>query len=121
MPIPNRLFCERGPHGRSSAPLELETVVTRLAEPLWLWAIVFVAAWPWFAQGIRPRVAWPSLAGFRRARSSGWVGFRYLSPALRALALACLAVALARPQTVAGTTRIAGRGLAIVVALDHSS
>jgi Ca-activated chloride channel family protein len=86
-----------------------------------LWAIVFVAAWPWFAQGIRPRVAWPSLTGFRRARLSGWVGFRYLSPALRALALACLAVALARPQTVAGTTRIAGRGLAIVVALDHSS
>ncbi|MBV8230010.1 MAG: VWA domain-containing protein, partial [Planctomycetaceae bacterium] len=40
---------------------------------------------------------------------------------LRGLAIACMAVALARPQTVAGRTRIAGRGVAIVVALDQSS
>ena len=32
-----------------------------------------------------------------------------------------LAVALARPQTVGGMTRIAGQGVAIVVALDNSS
>ena len=32
-----------------------------------------------------------------------------------------LAVALARPQTVGGVTRIAGQGVAIVVALDQSS
>ena len=30
-------------------------------------------------------------------------------------------MALARPQTVGGTTRIAGQGVAIVVALDNSS
>jgi Ca-activated chloride channel family protein len=39
---------------------------------------------------------------------------------LRSLALACLAVALARPQTVGGQVRIAGQGVAIVVALDRS-
>jgi Ca-activated chloride channel family protein len=32
-----------------------------------------------------------------------------------------MAVALARPQTVGGVIRIAGQGVAIVVALDHSS
>jgi Ca-activated chloride channel family protein len=40
---------------------------------------------------------------------------------LRGLALGALAVALARPQTVAGVTRIASRGVAIVAALDQSS
>src|SRR5262249_8280010 len=36
-------------------------------------------------------------------------------------AIAGLAVALARPQVVGGRTRIATRGVAIVVVLDHSS
>ena len=40
---------------------------------------------------------------------------------LRGLAIGSLAVALARPQTVGGMTRIAGQGVAIVVALDNSS
>ena len=40
---------------------------------------------------------------------------------LRGLAIGALAVALARPQTVGGVTRIAGQGVAIVVALDQSS
>jgi Ca-activated chloride channel family protein len=46
---------------------------------------------------------------------------RQLGMFLRALAIVCLVVALARPQTVGGQTRIAGRGVAIVVALDQSS
>jgi Ca-activated chloride channel family protein len=40
---------------------------------------------------------------------------------LRGLAIGGLAVAMARPQTVGGVTRIAGQGVAIVVALDQSS
>ncbi len=40
---------------------------------------------------------------------------------IRGLAIGSLAVALARPQTVGGQTRIAGQGVAIVVALDNSS
>ncbi len=46
---------------------------------------------------------------------------RFLPAILRGLALGALAVALARPQTVGGMIRIAGHGLAIVVALDQSS
>ena len=51
----------------------------------------------------------------------GWVWLRALPAVLRGLAIGGLAVALARPQTVGGVTRIAGQGVAIVVALDQSS
>ncbi len=40
---------------------------------------------------------------------------------LRGIAIGCIAVALARPQSVGGVTRIAGQGVAIIVALDQSS
>jgi Ca-activated chloride channel family protein len=40
---------------------------------------------------------------------------------LRSAAIAALAVALARPQTVAGQVRLAGRGVAIVAVLDQST
>jgi Ca-activated chloride channel family protein len=46
---------------------------------------------------------------------------RSLPAWLRGLAIVGLAVALARPRTVGGVTHIAGQGVAIVVALDHSS
>ena len=55
----------------------------------------------------RRRIGWIWLGRCRR-RSAGWRS-------------AVLAVALARPQTVGGETRIAGQGVAIVVALDQSS
>ena len=38
----------------------------------------------------------------------------------RVLAVVCMVVALARPQTVGGRTRIAGQGVAIMAVLDHS-
>ena len=50
----------------------------------------------------------------------GWFWLRALPALLRGLAIGGLAVALARPQTVGGTTRIAGQGVAIVVALDKA-
>lgn len=75
---------------------------------------------PWLWQWWRSRLAWPTLSGFARApRRWAPVG-RFLPPLLRSLALACLAIALARPQTVGGQIRIASRGVAIVVALDRS-
>jgi Ca-activated chloride channel family protein len=46
---------------------------------------------------------------------------RRLPALLCGLAICALAVALARPQTIGGRTRIAGQGVAIVVALDQSS
>jgi Ca-activated chloride channel family protein len=93
----------------------------RLAEPYWL-ALVVLAVVPWLFERWRLRVAWPTLDGFKRPSGRRRRGFRALIPALlRGLAVVCVAVALARPQTVAGRTRIAGQGVAIVVALDHSS
>lgn len=92
----------------------------RLAEPLGLLALILVPL-PWIAAGRRPRIAWPTLDGFRDARSirAGWVG--YVPGLLRSLAIACLAVALARPQAVGGRERIAARGVAIEAVLDRSS
>src|SRR5262249_51137489 len=69
----------------------------------------------------RPRIGWPSFEGFTRRKRPGWVWLGWLPSALRGLAIVALAVALARPQTVGGVTRVAGKGVAIVVALDQSS
>jgi Ca-activated chloride channel family protein len=91
----------------------------RLAEPVWLILLAFVPV-PWLLSRLRPRLAWPTLHGFSRgllrARIVGWVPLL-----LRGGFIGCLAVALARPQDVAGQIHIAARGVAIVVALDHSS
>src|SRR5437879_4519027 len=92
----------------------------RLAEPGWLLLVLLVPL-PWWLQWARPRIAWPSLDGFPRRGATGLSRLAPLPVLLRGLAIAALAVALARPQSVGGQTRIAGRGVAIVVALDHSS
>jgi len=76
---------------------------------------------PWLFERLRSRIAWPSLATFPARRRIGWVWLGALPAILRGLAIGSLAVALARPQTVGGVSRIAGKGVAIVVALDQSS
>lgn len=92
----------------------------RLAEPAWLCLLIF-AVLPWLRLLGRPRAPWPTLAGFAGGRSTWRVRVRHLPVLARTGAFACLAVALARPQEIAGHTRIAGEGVAIVVALDNSS
>jgi Ca-activated chloride channel family protein len=92
----------------------------QLLHPLWLWLCVLVPL-PWLLARARQRIAWPSLDTFSSTPRFGWKSFRALPPILRGLAIAALSVALARPQSVGGTTRIAGQGVAIVVLLDHSS
>lgn len=92
----------------------------RLAEPAWLLLLALIPL-PWLWQRARPRIAWPTLHGFRRAPAAGAGWLRHLPSVLRGLAVGALAVALARPQEVGGQTRVAGRGVAIVVALDQSS
>lgn len=94
----------------------------RWAEPLWLF-LVLLGPVPWLFDRWRSRVAWPTLDGFP---AKGWrprvtVLLGALPGLFRGLAIVCLVLALARPQTVAGRTWIAGQGVAIVVALDHSS
>jgi Ca-activated chloride channel family protein len=90
------------------------------AHPGWLWLMVLMPL-PWLLERSRPRIAWPGFEGLPPRGRAGWAWLRALPAILRGLAIGGLAVALARPQTVGGETRIAGQGVAIVVALDQSS
>jgi Ca-activated chloride channel family protein len=92
----------------------------RLAEPAWLVLLALVPM-PWWFHRARRRIAWPTLQGFPRGGPSGLRRLGSLPILLRAIAVAAMVIALARPQSVGGHTRIAGRGVAIVVAIDHSS
>jgi Ca-activated chloride channel family protein len=92
----------------------------RLAEPGWLLLLLLVPV-PWIVVRSRPRLAWPTLDVFTSGRSFRTAALGSLGPLLRSLAVVGMAVALARPQTVGGQTRIAGEGVAIVVALDNST
>ena len=90
------------------------------AQPGWLWLLVLMPL-PLLLERARPRIAWPDLDGFPRRHPIGWIWLQALPAVLRGIAIGCIAVALARPQTVGGVTWIAGQGVAIVVALDQSS
>ena len=92
----------------------------RFANPGWLYLLILMPL-PWLVDRLRSRIAWPNFGSFPPRRRIGWVWLCALPAVLRGLALGSLAVALARPQTVGGTTRIAGNGVAIVVALDQSA
>ena len=94
----------------------------QFAHPGWLLFLVLIPV-PLMLERLRPRIVWPSFADLPPAkrRLTGRLIVRFMPGILRGLALRALAVALARPQTVGGTTRIASHGVAIVVALDQSS
>ncbi len=94
----------------------------QFAHPGWLLLLVLIPL-PLVLDRARPRILWPSLAGFSddHRKRSGRMLFRHLPALLRGLALGALAIALARPQTVGGVIRVAAQGVAIVVALDQSS
>src|SRR4051812_5467377 len=92
----------------------------RPAEPGWLVLLVLVVL-PWLLGRARRRIAWPTLSGFGPAGRVPAGVKAALPPLLKGLAIACVVVALARPRAVGGRSRVAGRGVAIVVALDQSS
>lgn len=104
----------------TAASLAISWGAWHLAEPVALVAAV-LAVLPWIAARRRPRLAWPSLEGFRDAPAAraGWI--RHLPTLLQGLAIVCLAIALARPRAIGGQERIAARGVAIVAAIDRSS
>jgi Ca-activated chloride channel family protein len=89
-------------------------------QPGWLWLALLMPL-PWLLERARPRISWPSFSALPSRHHVGWYWLRALPAVVRGLAIGSLAVALARPQTVGGLTRIAGQGVAIVVALDQSS
>ncbi len=92
----------------------------QFANPGWFWLLALVPL-PWILDRRRPRIGWPSFESFGARGRFGWTWFRWLPSLLRGLAIAALAVALARPRTVGGETRITSQGVSIVVALDQSA
>ncbi len=109
------------PNQGGQGPL-FSVLLMQFAHPGWFFLLVLVPV-PLLLERARPRILWPSFAELPpgQRRRSGRLLLRFLPAILRGLALGALAVALARPQTVGGVIRIAGQGLAIVVALDQSS
>lgn len=93
----------------------------RWAEPYWL-LLLLLTPLPWLAERLRGHASWPTLTSFRRRskwRPSPWK--TWLTPLVRTALVACLSLAMARPQTVAGHTRVSARAVAIMVVLDRSS
>jgi Ca-activated chloride channel family protein len=92
----------------------------RLAESAWLGLLILVLL-PWIWGSRRSRLSWPSLDGFGPKPSRLTSFWRALPWLTRGGAIACLAVAIARPQVPGGRVRVAGRGVAIVALIDRSS
>jgi Ca-activated chloride channel homolog len=92
----------------------------RLAESAWL-GLVLLAVLPWLWGRRRPRLGWPSLEGFGARASRRAILLRILPWLGRGAAIACLAVAMARPQSPGGRIKVAGRGVAIIALIDRSS
>lgn len=90
------------------------------AEPAWL-ALLILTPLPWFWERARPRLAWPTLAPFAGTRNGWAVWANHLPTLCLSVAIAGMSVAMARPQTVGGRIRIAGKGVAVIVAIDRSS
>ncbi len=91
----------------------------RWAEPFWFVLLALIPL-PWLLDWLRSprRLRWPALDGLPPRLRARW---RWALPWLiRALMIAAIATAMARPQGVAGITRIRSRGVSIVVALDRS-
>ena len=92
----------------------------QLTEPLALLTLSFVFL-PWLASWKRMRLAWPTIEGFRGAGTAKANVFRHLPTLLMSLAIVCLSFALARPRAMGGQSRVAAKGVAIVVAIDRSA
>ena len=89
--------------------------------PLWLALLLLIPPFLYLLRrGPAAAVAFPRTAALRSlGRDRRWVAAA--PDALRALALAALVVALARPRTAGATIEERGEGVPIVIALDVSS
>ncbi len=95
----------------------------RLASPWFLLLLVFVPlVFRWGRQRKREAaIRYPSLAVLRSVAPRGAAGRRVWLAIFNAIALACMVVAMARPQLGRAETRIYREGVDIVLALDISS
>jgi Ca-activated chloride channel family protein len=88
-------------------------------QPAWLFLSV-LAILPWLQYRARPRLRWPTLDGFRHVRQFPVSLLPLVSPLLRSIAIVSIVLALAGPRTVLGRTKIAGKGVSILAAVDRS-
>ncbi len=100
-------------------------MIFRFADP---WFLLFLGVLPllgwWYLSrggGRRGSLIHPDVAGLSRADGGEGRWLRHLPAALRGLALACLVVAFARPQTGVTGENVVSEGIDIVLALDVSS
>jgi len=92
----------------------------RLADP-WLLAAALILIPLWLIyQHRRLALRFPSLGVIRGVPPSRWARLRHVPFALRCLAVAALAIALARPQSGNSNTQRTAEGLDIVIILDTS-
>ena len=98
--------------------------MTRFANPALLFLLllvplyVFVELRYWRAR--KPAVRFPDISVVRETAGRRGVWKRYVRLALRAVVLALLIVALARPQAGSGTESVLSEGIDIVLAVDVS-
>ena len=100
-------------------------MIFRFEDPwmLLLLGVVPLLGW-WYLTGSQRRrgsLAHPDAEGLARAAGSGGRWLSHLPAALRGLALVCLIVAFARPQTGVTGENVVAEGIDIVLALDISS
>lgn len=91
----------------------------------WVWALLLLLLLPvfwllWLRPNRRPAIRFSSLDAVRIAGGAGRRHLRLVLPALRTVALVCLIVAVARPQTRNESRRVHVEGIAIQMVLDTS-
>jgi Ca-activated chloride channel family protein len=92
----------------------------------WVWTLVLLALlpglwWLWLRPRWRPVVRFSSLELVRAAGGSWRRHLRLALPILRTAALACLIVAVARPQAPNESRRVLVEGIAIQMVIDTSA
>lgn len=94
------------------------------ANPGFLWLLVLVPAgagyWWWRRKAMITTVQFSSLKPFEKGPRSFRERLRHVPLAVRFLALGCLIVAMARPQSVSSRENVSTEGIDIVLVLDIS-
>jgi len=96
----------------------------RFADPYLLLLLLIIPAWAWWRlRRKRPHsaIAFPALDALKNLPQPAAVKLRHAPFVLRLCAVALIIVALARPQSGAGTREITGQGVDIMLALDTST
>ena len=91
----------------------------------WVWALVLLALLPllwvlWLRRGRRTAIRFSDLGSLRAAGGAWPRRLRLILPTLRTGALACLIVAVARPQRPDEASQIYAEGIAIQMVVDVS-